>query len=245
MPARRFLALPLLIVTTLFLSACAGGGSIGLGAAEKTKKLREGMSYPEVVALLGEPASTQLEGGKLKARWSLHEYWKGWVPYDLEFNAKTKKLTAWKVNEAEYQRSQQQLAAQLGVAPSTDPAPATAPGQPGAAAAGDASHWTNYLAGRKLVRIYTGSGYREMENLRLCRNGVYHKSNESGGFGGGVSMASQGRNSGRWQASGPSSAGVLTLQGNGGGRTTYKVTLGNDGVYLNGTRYLRDGDAGC
>jgi hypothetical protein len=131
-----------------------------------------------------------------------------------------------------------------GAPETTAATPPTAPSQPGTAAHGDASYWTNALAGRKLVNFYTGSGYREQKELRLCRNGVFQRRSESGGFGGGVSMASQGGGSGRWQASGPSHAGVLTLHDNGGGRMSYKLKLGQDGVYLDGTRYLRD-DAGC
>ena len=100
------------MAATLLLAGCAG---FEFDSGKKITQLREGMTYPEVVALLGQPASSQLEQGRFMARWSLHVAWKGNVPYDLEFNAKTRRLIAWKANEEEYQKSQQRLAAAFGV----------------------------------------------------------------------------------------------------------------------------------
>lgn len=99
------LLLPIMAVI-LLLGSCA---SFEFNEGQKTTQLHQGMSYAEVVELLGEPKSSQLEHGKLMVRWSLHVIYKGFVPYDMAFNAKTRKLVSWRANEEEYQKSQLQM----------------------------------------------------------------------------------------------------------------------------------------
>ena len=90
---------------TLCLCACAGTGG-GLDSVSKTNRLLPGMGLGEVKALLGAPSQTQFVGEKLVLKYSLHEYWKGWVPYYLVFGDEPPALQRWYADEAEYQRQQ-------------------------------------------------------------------------------------------------------------------------------------------
>jgi hypothetical protein len=89
------------------LNSCATiENKAGFNAAQKTTQLRPGMSYPEVVRILGEPKSSVFKENEWQVNYSLHEYWKGWVPYVLVFDKKTLKLKSWEADEEAYQRNQ-------------------------------------------------------------------------------------------------------------------------------------------
>jgi hypothetical protein len=98
----------LLVIPFLFalVYGCAGTGG-GLGSISKTNHLVPGMSPNEVKSVLGEPSQTQFVANKWVWKYSLHQYWKGWVPYYLVFEKETQKLEAWYANEAEYMQQQQ------------------------------------------------------------------------------------------------------------------------------------------
>jgi hypothetical protein len=96
----------MLVILGFFFSACASTGSLKLNAAKKTSELRPGMSYPEVIRILGEPKSSIFTEDEWQVNYSLHEYWKGWVPYVLVFDKNTLKLKSWKADEEAYQRNQ-------------------------------------------------------------------------------------------------------------------------------------------
>ncbi|MCB1691531.1 MAG: hypothetical protein KDI19_02140 [Pseudomonadales bacterium] len=133
------------------------------------------------------------------------------------------------------------------------------------AQAADAGNWSDYMRGRYIVRFYTTSGYREKEEIWLCSNGTFVRATESGGFGGGASLASQGNGNGEWRADGTlDGAGQLVLkygpgasltgsgpgfdwQEQGPGYETLTYTLSRDGdkLLLNGTRWLRDTNKLC
>ena len=66
------------------------------------------MSFVEVFEILGQPKSSAFQGGEWIVKYSLHEYWKGWVPYYVVFDKETKQVTHWFADEAEYQQNQQQ-----------------------------------------------------------------------------------------------------------------------------------------
>lgn len=100
----RTLVLMLAVVSLLL--GCAGTGG-GLGSVEKTKHLAVGMKTSQVVALLGEPLESQAGPNKLIWKYSLHEYWKGFVPYYLVFERSSGRLRSWYANEAEYARQQE------------------------------------------------------------------------------------------------------------------------------------------
>ena len=47
------------------------------------------MTTSEVVVLLGSPSSSEFISDKLIWNYSLHQLWKGWIPYHLVFNKET------------------------------------------------------------------------------------------------------------------------------------------------------------
>ena len=90
------------------LTACAGTGTGGgFGSIAKTNQLTPGMRPAEVKNILGEPSQTQFIGEKWVWKYSLHEYWKGSVPYYLIFARESQKLEQWYADEGEYMRQQQ------------------------------------------------------------------------------------------------------------------------------------------
>lgn len=99
-----------LLLTIVFfvalISSCVGTGG-GVGSISKTSQLLPGMSPAEVKSTLGEPSQTQFVADKWVWKYSLHEYWKGWVPYYLVFESETQKLEAWHADESAYMRQQQ------------------------------------------------------------------------------------------------------------------------------------------
>jgi outer membrane protein assembly factor BamE (lipoprotein component of BamABCDE complex) len=99
--------LPIIILFAAILSGCAGVQTKELNTVQKTNQLSPGMSYEEVVQLLGKPKSSQFIGDKWVLRYSLHEPRKGWVPYRLVFDTERKQLASWYFDEEEYQRNQQ------------------------------------------------------------------------------------------------------------------------------------------
>jgi len=98
----RMLAGSLLV---LAIASCAGTGG-GLGSVAKTQQLAQGMKPAEVLRVLGEPSQVQQVGGHVVWKYSLHEYWKGYVPYYLVFDGNGKKLQSWYADEQEYQQQQ-------------------------------------------------------------------------------------------------------------------------------------------
>lgn len=78
-----------------------------LGSVSKTRSLAPDMNAEDVRKLLGEPTRTELSANKWVWRYALHQYWKGWVPYYLIFDASTQTLETWYADEREYLRNQQ------------------------------------------------------------------------------------------------------------------------------------------
>ena len=102
----KYRILPI-ILFTIILSGCAGMQTKELNTVQKTNQLSPGMSYKGVVQLLGQPQSSQFVADKWVLKYSLHEPQRGWVPYYLLFDKKTKRLASWYVDEEEYRRDQQ------------------------------------------------------------------------------------------------------------------------------------------
>lgn len=104
----RQLALGMLIA----LSATASTAG-GLGSAAKAGQLRIGMSPAEVRAVLGDPGQVRpIADGELW-RYSLHQWWVGWVPHYLVFAGEPAQLLDWGANMDEYWQGQ--LAAARGL----------------------------------------------------------------------------------------------------------------------------------
>lgn len=102
MTTRLLLALLIMAV----LAACAGTGG-GLGSASKTNQLSPGMTTAEVRSIFGEPSQTQFVSNKWVWKYSLHEPWKGFIPYFMVFGRDSQALEEWYADEAEYTRQQQ------------------------------------------------------------------------------------------------------------------------------------------
>jgi outer membrane protein assembly factor BamE (lipoprotein component of BamABCDE complex) len=96
-----------IIFSMIILSGCAGMRTKELNTVQKTNQLSPGMSYEEVVQLLGQPKSSQFVDDKWVLKYTLHEPQRGWVPYYLLFDKKKKRLASWYLDEEEYQRTQQ------------------------------------------------------------------------------------------------------------------------------------------
>ena len=92
------------------------------------------------------------------------------------------------------------------------------------------------LAGRKITRFYTTSGYSETETIHLCTTGAFYRNAESGGFGGGASGAFQSQNAGQWSVQGPN----LVLAYGDGSTATYELELDGTKLMLNGRRWFRE-----
>lgn len=97
-----FILISMLLV---IIAGCAGTGG-GLGSISKTNHLSPGMDVSEVRKILGSPSQTQFVANNWVWKYSLHQYMKGWVPYYLVFDKKSKKLEEWYADEAEYIRNQ-------------------------------------------------------------------------------------------------------------------------------------------
>lgn len=111
---------------------------------------------------------------------------------------------------------------------------------PVAAPAPEAGSWQEQLAGRKLSYFYTTTGYTEEDYMWLCADGSYFRSANSGGFGGGASGAFQSQYGGRWQASGDAQSGTLSIQYNDGSTASYTLTIEDEKLYLDGSRWFRE-----
>jgi hypothetical protein len=116
-----------------------------------------------------------------------------------------------------------------------------------AAARAGAGSWAAELGGRYLVRFYSGNGYHEKHELWLCSNGNYAYAMDGGGFTAGVASGAFGDVSeGAWSASGAAGApGQLDLTGVDGRRMSLRVEAGADGIYLDGTRWMRGDNTRC
>ncbi len=222
------------------LSACVQGG---FNSAQNINRLSPDMSYDQVVALLGNPQSTALVKGKLIATFWLHQAWKGNVPYDLTFDARSKKLISWAENKEKYEQRQAQWKQILTPATSDSNAPA------GTAGPSDpnlmqqfAGYWYSFSsAGVGL----TGGTERK---LMLCPDGRYFDSAESGYSGSGGAnwgTASQGSGGGRWAIQGNLNRGTITFSsGNGTDRVKYS-RCGNDCVYFGSIKFAYAGPPRC
>jgi hypothetical protein len=65
------------------------------------------MRPEEVKAVLGEPSRTEFIANKWVWNYSLHEPWKGFVPYYLVFSKENPILESWYADQNEYYRQQE------------------------------------------------------------------------------------------------------------------------------------------
>lgn len=241
-----------LLLWILSLCLCSCGGAAGLNSAQKTNQLRPGMTYQEVVGILGEPESSQTAQGKWIVRWSLHEYWKGWVPYDMVFDPNKKTLIAWSANEQEYQKTHQQQMQQWGQKGGTT-TPGGSGGAPAATAGGSDPQLMRQMAGNYYSFSSAGLGYSggTERKVTLCPNGTYYMATESGysggaGTAGAWGTASQGGGRGTWRIEGNLQQGTIVTVDQNGKATTYRYQrCGSDCVYFGNNKFAYAGPASC
>ena len=230
---------PPLLLTIGILLLFSGCASLGLGSAEKTNQMRHGMSYDEVVALLGEPSSA-MQDGKWVVRWNFHEMWKGVVPFDVSFYPESRTLMAWAANGADYQRSQQALAQMAGAVahPQGDVA---APGY----AQGTDPASMQQMAGEYYSFSSAGLSYSGGTKMRvlLCADGRYCRQSDSScsagaGTAGACATDSQGGATGTWTVQGNYQQGTLVTRTAAGSETVYGYSrCGDDCINMGNTKF--------
>ncbi len=233
------------LFVAVFFAGCVTSSKLGLDSAKKTNQLRPGMAYEEVVSLLGEPKSSQMVEGKWIVRWSLHQMWKGWVPYDMVFDPKKKTLVSWAANETAYEKSQKRLEKiAKSIMPGSAGATATGPNDP---------QLMQQMAGKYYSFSSAGLGYSggTERKVTLCPNGKYYDSSESSYSGGaGTSnawgTAGQGSGGGTWRIQGTTQAGTITMVSANGEATNYKYrSCGSGCVYFGNIKFGYAGRANC
>ena len=86
--------------------------------------------------------------------------------------------------------------------------------------------WGSQLAGVKIIRFYTGSGYQEKEYYNFCPDGSFYRVFESGGATPNVaSGAFLNENGGTWRASGSLDGGQVHLQYRNGNTAMLQVAI--------------------
>ena len=82
-----------LLAFLISLNGCfSSSQTMKLNSIELTNQLHPGMSYSEVVELLGKPKTSRTSGNNYIVRWNLQQMWKGYIPYDMVFKADDKTL---------------------------------------------------------------------------------------------------------------------------------------------------------
>jgi outer membrane protein assembly factor BamE (lipoprotein component of BamABCDE complex) len=235
------------IFLILTVTGCA---TIGFNTVEKTKQLSKGMSYQQVIQILGEPESSQRVGNKWILRYTLHENWKGSVPYVVEFDRNKKRLLSWYEDKKEYEKRQKQqmeIAKSIGLTQDSKGAK-DIKGAPGGGSGGTTdSSLMKWFAGS----YYSFSGSTE-RRLVLCANGYFRGAKESSySHGAGKAdawgAASQSGSRGTWTIQGNQNQGTITLNFSSGGREALNYRAGSDRgcFYFTNVLYCYEGAGNC
>lgn len=227
-------------------SACA---SVGMNSVQRVNQLSVGMDSSQVVAILGDPSSAQVKDGQMVLKYTLHQNWKGFVPYYFVFDGDTRRLVSWYEDEAEYQRNQQQIA--QAVAPLLEQQQQQQAAGGAAAPAGpndaDLQRWITgtfyYFSSSAVV---SASSER---SFVLCVDGQFRITGEFHAAGSGAwGAASQSGNAGRWTISGDRQSGTITLSFAGGGTRNVAYRVGSkeeQTMYFDGVLFAYAGVAEC
>lgn len=250
---RVFLFL-LLVPGSYFLTGCSSTKTMALNSIELTSQLRPGMSYAEVESILGKPKSSQVIDDKWIARYNLQEMWKGYIPYDMVFNASDQTLVSWSENKKAWEESQ----AQLKLVADEVTKQAEVINKSTAADGGSAP--PSFESNQDLMQHFAGSYYSfsavgggqtggTERKLSLCADGKFSSSFESGYSGGTTGSwgtASQGGGLGSWRITGNKTSGTIVTVDRSGKSTTYNYkTCGNGCIYLGNIKYAYAGSPVC
>jgi hypothetical protein len=202
---------------------------MGMNSVTKLNQLTPGMSREEVIQVLGQqPKSTQMKDDSMMLKFTLHENWKGFVPYYMVFDAKTQKLVSWYADEAEYEKNQARMAETF------KPLLESGGGASGASGPDDAS-LKQWIAGE----YYSYVSSRERK-LILCENGKFSYESEASYSAnrntdgttdwGAVSRSG---NTGTWTIQGTQEQGTITLTYSSGKSEVLKFRpAGEKGVFM-------------
>ena len=241
------------VVLTLILSGCSSMKTMQLDSIQLTNQLHPGMTYTEVESLMGKPKSTQIVGEQLIARWNLQEKWKGYIPYDLVFNASDKTLVSWSENQQAYAQKQEQLKYIADELEKSDLASSTSSGEGPSASFQNDADLMNYYVGSyySFSGVAGGQTGGTERKLSLCPDGKYYSSSESGysgdtGTSGAWGTASQGGGGGTWKITGSKTSGTIAMTNASGKTTTYKFeSCGNGCYYFGNVKYAYAGKPEC
>ena len=222
----------------------AGCASMGMNSVQKLNQLSPGMSSEQVQEVLGQPKSSEVKGGKLILKYTLHENWKGFVPYYMVFNKDNRTLETWYEDEEEYQRNQAQMAQMLkpvleGQAQAGAAAPA-GPNDP------DLQRWItgNYYSFTSSAVVTAGTE----RSFVLCEDGRFRITGEFGASGPGWGAASQGGGAGRWSISGNRQSGTITLSYGDGSTKSVRYQVDSQAeqtMLFDGLKFAYAGVANC
>jgi len=246
---RFFIIVVSIVCLSVTLTSCGSSKSLALNSARKTSELKPGMSYEQVEDLLGKPKSSQMTNNQWIVRWKLQEMWKGYVPYDMIFDPKTKTLVSWAENEKDFQRSQENLKV-IADAVSEAEASSQSGGAKGNASPTGPNDVT--LMNQFAVKLYrfsaSGGGTTGGSEviLNLCPDGTFNDATESGYSGEGWGNAAQGNHHGTWRITGTMQEGTITTVYSGGEAWEYHYSrVAGKYVYLGSTKYAIAGTPDC
>jgi len=240
-------------VCLTLLQSCGSTQTMALNSVQLTNQLQPGMSYDEVVQILGNPKSSQMAGDEWICRWNLQEMWVGYKPYDMIFDPKTRTLISWSENEEDFQKKQEQLK-ELNTA--LEQSTATSGGS-GGSGGGSGNASATGPNDPQLMQQFAGTYYSfsavgggqtggTETSVTLCPDGTYIQSSETGYSGSGWGSASQGGNRGTWRIVGNMNQGTLTTVSSSGSATEYKFSrCGNDCVYFGNNKFAYAGPPNC
>ena len=232
---------------------CVGAAcsALGMNSVQKLDQLSPGMDSSQVAGILGEPKSSEMQGDQFVLQYTLHENWRGFVPYYFVFDKDTGRLETWYEDEAEYQRMQQQMAAAVQpVLEGQNQSAAAAPAGPNDP---ELQRWITgtfyYFSSSAVV---SASSER---SFVLCADGQFRMSGEFSASGSrdaagntGFGAASQSGNAGRWTISGDKQSGTITLSFAGGSTksVSYRVaSQEQQTMYFDGVLFAYAGVAEC
>jgi len=237
------------VFTTLILG-CGGSSNIALNSSNKLNQLQPGMSYDQVVEILGKPKNTQVINDNLIARWTLQEMWVGYVPYDMIFNARSKELISWSKNEGDFAKTQEKLKIANDVL--TDVEAGVNGGDSGSGNASPTGPNDENLMRQFAVKLYRFSGSGggttggSETTINLCPNGRFTSGGESGYSGSGWGTASESGDHGTWRIQGNMQEGeIVFVHSNGKAWKYHYVRRQGDYVKLDGTKYGLNGRPDC
>ncbi|TLX73021.1 outer membrane protein assembly factor BamE [Labilibacter sediminis] len=234
------------LIFTALTTNCSVSKTASLNSIKLTSQLAPGMSYEQVLSILGEPKNTQIKDDQLIARWNLQEMWKGYIPYDFIFDAKDKTLISWAENTKAYQESQQQLKTISEELEKQNQVIQSA-----------GNNTPNFENNTQLMSAFAGAYYSfsavgggqtggTETKIMLCRNGTYRNQSETGYSGEGWGSASQGAGQGTWKITGDWNSGTLVTTGQDGQSTTYNYKrCASDCVYFGNTKFAYAGEPDC